>query len=53
MGISKRISGKNARSHVWINKELMGKLRHKKGNLQRVKAETGIQRDCLSRGGPG
>lgn len=57
MGISKRISGKNARSPMWMSKELMGKLRDKKGSLQRVKAGTGslggIQRHCLSRQGPG
>lgn len=56
MGISKRISGKNARSPMWMSKELMGKLRDKKGSLQRVKAGTGslggIQRHCLSRQGP-
>ncbi|KAK4823258.1 hypothetical protein QYF61_000225 [Mycteria americana] len=36
-----RKSGKNARRPAWMIKELLAKLKHKKGNIQRVEARTG------------
>ncbi|GAB0209472.1 hypothetical protein GRJ2_003414300 [Grus japonensis] len=49
---TKRKSGKKAQRPACMNKELLDKLKHKKGSLQRVEARAGslggIQRNCPS-----
>ncbi|GAB0179147.1 hypothetical protein GRJ2_000380000 [Grus japonensis] len=49
---TKRKSSKNTKRPPWMNKELLGKVKQKKGSLQRVEAKAGslggIQRNCPS-----
>ncbi|GAB0182648.1 hypothetical protein GRJ2_000730100 [Grus japonensis] len=49
---TKRKSSKNTKRPLWMNKELLGKVKTKKGSLQRVEARAGslgrTQRNCSS-----
>ncbi|GAB0177964.1 hypothetical protein GRJ2_000261700 [Grus japonensis] len=54
---TKRKSSKTTKRPLWMNKELLGKVKQKKGSLQRVEARAGslgrIQRNCPSSQGAG